>query len=438
MNENDNIKKILPGDIAVWMIFLFLCGCSLVEVFSATSQLAFKSSNIWQPIIRHSSFLFGGIAVVSLLSRIHYRYFSIVLIFLPFVIILLALLPIIGTTINQASRFISISGIQFQPSEIAKLLCIIWVAFWLSKRGKMSDTTVFRGILWGVVPTVVCIFISGVSTALMLGFICFLMMFIGGLPARKLWNLALVVIVIGLIAALAVMVLPDSILMKFGGQRLPTVRERVVDFVKINHSDKKDVALDATTTKNDSTFAINDDNLQVSRAKMAIANGWFLGKLPGRSVQRDYLPQAYSDFIYAIIFEETGVLGGLSILILYLWLLGRVGSIAKRCEKPFAKHLVIGCGLLIGVQALVNISVAVGFFPVTGQPLPLISRGGTSTILTCAYIGIILSVSRFGAKMGVVTPEVAVEEDEPESETEEMHTEDRQEDIELITNMLDR
>jgi len=138
----------------------------------------------------------------------------------------------------------------------------------------------------------------------------------------------------------------------------------------------------------------------VSHASIAIARGGIFGKLPGRSVQRDFLPQAYSDFIYAIIIEELGLTGGIFVLLLYVVLMFRVAIIARRCEKLFPKYLVLGCGLIIVIQAFINMAVAVQLMPVTGQPLPLISRGGTSTVLTCVYFGIILSVSRFGAGMG--------------------------------------
>jgi len=143
------------------------------------------------------------------------------------------------------------------------------------------------------------------------------------------------------------------------------------------------------------------DNWQVVHSKVAIAQGGFLGKLPGRSMQKDFLPEAFSDFIYAIIIEEMGlIIGGIGVLMLYVILMFRVAIIARRCEKLFPKYLALGCGLLIVVQALINMAVAVNLIPVTGQPLPLISRGGTSTILTCCYFGIILSVSRFSAGMG--------------------------------------
>lgn len=148
----------------------------------------------------------------------------------------------------------------------------------------------------------------------------------------------------------------------------------------------------------DEAFSITDANYQSSHASMAIAEGLFLGKIPGNSSQRDFLPQAYSDFIYAIIIEEMGWFGMILIPLLYIMLLQRALLIARRCTKVYPMLLVMGSSLMISIQAFVNMLVAVGFFPVTGQPLPLVSRGGTSTVITCFYFGIILAVSRFGVQ----------------------------------------
>ena len=165
-------------------------------------------------------------------------------------------------------------------------------------------------------------------------------------------------------------------------------------------------------TDENGVYKITDDNYQVSHAKIAIARGGLFGQLPGHGQQRDFLPQAYSDFIYAIIIEELGVVGGVFVLMLYIMLLVRVGMIARKCDKAFPKYLVLGCGLLVVVQALANMAVAVNLIPVTGQPMPLVSRGGTSTVISCIYFGIILSVSRFGANMGNEEDEDLEEETE--------------------------
>ena len=372
---------------------MLLCCFSLVEVFSATSTIAYKLANIWQPIARHASYLFVGCLFVLGLPHIHYKYFSLGILLLPLSVLLLGLTYIIGVTTNDASRWLVLMGVQFQPSEVGKLACIIYVAFWLSKRNKLSDATVYKIILYGVGAVCLLIFFANFSTAFMLGGICFILMFIGQIPLKKLGKLLGSLFVAGLIGILALQALPEETTQNLLPRRAQTWQNRISNYLtpRIQSEDEQ--------VGQPKEYVITDSNYQESHAKIAIARGGVFGKLPGQSVQRDFLPQAYSDFIYAIIIEEMGIVGGIFVLLLYVMLMIRVGIVAKRCEKLFPKYLAIGCGLMIVVQAFTHMGINVGLFPVTGQPLPLISRGGTSTILTCIYIGIILSVSHYGAKM---------------------------------------
>ena len=217
-----------------------------------------------------------------------------------------------------------------------------------------------------------------------------MMMFIGQIHVKRILKL------VGFCAASLVLLLtllfvtPDSV-MGYMPDRFHTWKARIERFSSSG---------DRLDTKEGKVLTLDDEHYQEDHAKIAIAQGGLFGKKPGHGQQRDFLPQAYSDFIYAIIIEEMGLVGGFFVLFLYLALLIRVAMIARRCHTLFPKFLVLGCGLLIVTQALVNMAVAVGVFPVTGQPLPLISRGGTSTVISCVYIGIILSVSRFGANIG--------------------------------------
>ncbi|MDR2680272.1 MAG: FtsW/RodA/SpoVE family cell cycle protein [Tannerella sp.] len=378
--------KLFKGDRSIWVIFMLLCFVSLVEVYSATSTLAYRDVYFWTPIMRHATFLFAGFAAVLLLHNIPSRYFSVAIILLPISFILLAVTLFAGVNINDTTRFLSFMGIQFQPSEFAKLACIVFVAFMLSRQERFTPDRTFWIITGSVTLTCALIFTENLSTALILGFVCFLMMIVGQAPLKKLVLLLVSVLLLGLLLFAVIRVMPDDAARKYLPDRFMTWKGRIDDFGK---------------DKGENKFVLNDDNYQVGHAKIAIARGGITGKLPGRSVQRDFLPQAYSDFIYAIIIEEMGlVIGGMGVLALYVILMFRVAIIARRCEKLFPKYLALGCGLLIVVQAFVNMAVAVNLIPVTGQPLPLISRGGTSTMLTCFYFGIILSVSRFSAGMG--------------------------------------
>jgi cell division protein FtsW len=381
----DLANKLFKGDRSVWIIFMFLCFISLIAVYSSSSTLAYKNTHFWAPIVRHATFLLIGFGAVLFLHNIPSKYFSIAIILLPVSIVLLVITPFIGVSANEAYRWLSIFGIQFQPSEFAKLSCIVFVAFMLSKQERFTKNVTFWIIFICVGFTCICILPENLTTAFLLGAVCFLMMYVGQLPWKKLAILlAVVVIVAGLIYAVS-RFMPEDFSEKYLPKRFQTWKGRIDDFGKENKEVK---------------FVITDDNYQVSHAKIAIARGGLLGQLPGRSVQRDFLPQAYSDFIYAIIIEEMGlIVGGLGVLLLYVFLMFRVAIIARRCEKLFPKYLALGCGLLIVIQAMLNMAVAVNIIPVTGQPLPLISRGGTSTMLTCLYFGIILSVSRFSAGM---------------------------------------
>jgi cell division protein FtsW len=414
------IKKLFYGDVSIWIIFLLLCCLSLTEVFSATSTQAYKHANMWAPIIRHTSILFIGAILTIVLSHVHYKYFSLAILLLPVTAAMLLITPLIGLNINHAARSLELFGFQFQPSEVAKLACIVYIAFWLSKRGKISDSTIYKIIVWGFIP--ICLFIAygNLSTAILLGTVCFLMMFLGCIPLKKLGKLLLLITAFALIGGLLIYTLPHDTVKKYI-PRAATWQNRVIDYFNFEKSEaeKSEAAQRAESAKKDSVFIITDDNYQVNHAKMAIARGGIIGNGPGRSVQRDVLPQAYSDFIYAIIIEELGIVGGIGVLILYIMLMIRVGVLVRRCDKFFPQYLVLGCGMMIVIQALMNISVAVNLIPVTGQPLPLICQGGTSTILTCTYMGIILSISHFGAKMD--------EEDETE-ETEEDREETKNED----------
>jgi len=406
MAQTNLTKKVFHGDTSVWIIFLLLCCFSLVEVFSATSTLAYKTSNIWIPIVRHASFLLAGFLMILGMVRIHYRYYSLAILLMPLSILMLVVTPIIGVSANDASRWLEIFGVQFQPSEFGKLACIVYVAFLLSKRGKFSEKAIFQWIVVGVGIICFLILLYNFSTAFLLGMVCLLMMFIGQISLVRIGKL-LLYLLLGGVVLIAVATIAPRTVEKFL-PRLETWSNRL-----IKHADERG---EAEKEQTDKTYVITDENYQVTHAKIAIARGGLFGKMPGRSVQRDFLPQAYSDFIFAIIIEELGVVGGIVVLLLYIMLMIRVGIIARRCEKLFPKYLVIGCGLLIVIQALTNMAVTVNLIPVTGQPLPLISRGGTSTMLTCIYIGIILSVSHFGAGMG---PEEEDEEEEEETDTEE-------------------
>ncbi len=393
-------SKLFKGDRVIWIIFMFLCLISVIEVFSATSTLTYKANaNHWGPIVRHASFLLGGFTIVLILHNIPTRFFSALVILLPVAAAMLVLTPFLGKDENEAHRWLVIFGVQFQPSEFGKLACIVFVAFMMSKRSRWTDHQIFKYILIGVSITCALILPENFSTACMLFGVCFLLMFIGQLPFWKLAKLAGGLVLFAVLFLALLYVTPKEMAEKYLPDRFTTWKARMDRFTQPEVFDFE--------TSN----AIPDDKYQEYHAKIAIARGGVIGQMPGHGQERDFLPQAYSDFIYAIIIEELGMVGGIFVLLLYIMLLVRGGMIARRCDRLFPKFLVLGCSLLIVVQALFNMAVAVGLFPVTGQPLPLLSRGGTSTLITCVYFGIILSVSRFGAGMGNEEDEEIIQEE---------------------------
>ncbi|TAH61537.1 MAG: FtsW/RodA/SpoVE family cell cycle protein [Fermentimonas caenicola] len=376
--------KIFKGDKVIWSVFIILCIISLIEIFSATSTIVYRQQNQFGPILRHTMFLIGGVGIILLIHNIPYRFFSSLIFVLLGAIVLLILTPFIGESVNNADRWISIMGFTIQPSEIAKISLMGTIAFLLSKQNGHNDGILFKWMIGLMVVVCGIIAVDNLSTAVLLFGVCYLLMFIGNVKITRLLKVAGVGIAIILLFVLLLNIIPESWTDSGPLNRLGTWQNRITHFGEAKEMTEEEY------------FTITDENYQVAHAKIAISNGGVFGVFPGNSTERDFLPQAYSDFIYAIIIEEMGLLGGMFVLLLYLVILIRGGIIARKTEKLFPKYLVMGSALMLSIQAFINMAVAVNLIPVTGQPLPLISRGGTSTLITCAYFGLILSADRFG------------------------------------------
>ncbi len=384
------LNRIFRGDKVVWVVFMLLLLISVVEVFSAASMLTYGKEDFWLPIRGHSVNLLLGLMVVYAAHLIPYRFYKAVpLVLVPVSVCMLLWVLVKGTDVNDAARWLTIAGLSVQPSEFAKVGVVMGTALILSRMQTDDGATpdAMKWILWMTGTVCVLIAPENLSTAVLLFGVVFLMMYVGRIPLRQLGK---VVLVLGSAAALFLAVLlfvPSKTLGSIPGlNRLTTWQARIQRF---GDSDAVPAA----------QFKITDKNFQEAHATMAIASSNVIGRGPGNSVERDYLPQAYSDFIFAIIIEELGLAGGAFVVLLYIILLVRAAKIARRCHSYFPAFLVMGCALMLVAQAMLNMMVAVGLFPVTGQPLPLISRGGTSTIINCAYIGMILSVSYYIEKM---------------------------------------
>ena len=379
-------KRLFQGDLVIWAIYFWLCMISLIEVYSAGSSLSYKSGDFMAPLFKQAIFLGIGTAVVWVIHSIPCRFFKLGVVLYPISIFLLILTLIIGAKENDGARWLNF-GIKFQPSEIAKGALVLFVALILSfgQTEKGADKRAMKIILFATCLTCALIVTENLSTAALLFATIFVMMFIGRVPTKQLGKIVGVCLLGVVLLATIVTILPKE---KLDESKLLHRASTWVDRVKDHTSDKE--------TMSDTIFL--RDHAQEARAKIAIASSNMIGKMPGNSEQRDHLAQAYSDFIYAIIIEEMGVLGAVFVAFLYIILLFRAGRIASMCERNFPAYLTMGLAILLVIQAMVNMLVAVGLIPITGQPLPLISRGGTSTIINSVYFGMILSVSRYARK----------------------------------------
>jgi len=366
------IKKYIKGDKVIWMVIFALSLISLLAVYSSTGTLAYKArgGDTFYYFLKHLIFIISGIFIIIIVHNIHYKYYSrLSQILLIITIPLLLITLLFGSSLNQAARWVTIPGIQFsfQTSDFAKLALIMYVARHLSiKQDKVDDfKTTFLPIIIPIIIVCGLIMPANFSTSAILFFTCFILLFIGRIRFRYLFLLILVGI-LGFALFIGV-----AYITNYEG-RIKTWEKRIERYIS----------------------GENEEDFQVEQAKIAIVNGGIFGKGPGNSRQRNFLPSPYADFIYAIIIEEYGLIGGIVILFLYLYLIFRAGVIIKKVDRTFPAFLVIGLTLSLVIQAMINMAVAVNLLPVTGQPLPLVSMGGTSVLFTCIALGIILSVSR--------------------------------------------
>jgi cell division protein FtsW len=357
----------LQGDRVIWAVVFILSMISILVVYSSIGTLAYKRSvSPEKYLITHTLHIVIGLAAMWFAHRVDYRYYSKISRAALWVSVPLLIYTFTnGTTINDAARWIQVPIIgSFQPSDFASLALIVNLASMLSKRQQniehitesLMPILFWCGIICGLIA------LTNMSTAVLLLMTCMLIMFIGRVPVKYLAMLLLVGLLFGALA------------FKFG-MRGGTVVNRVTDFIEHVKGEK-------------------ELPFQAKHAHIAVATGGITGKGPGNSDQRNILPHPYSDFIYAIVIEEYGMIGGIVVLVLYLVLLHRGMKAAYNSERAFAGLLSAGLSFDIVCQAMINMGVVVGLGPITGQPLPLISMGGTSMVFTGLSIGIILSVSR--------------------------------------------
>ncbi|MDE6577448.1 MAG: FtsW/RodA/SpoVE family cell cycle protein [Muribaculaceae bacterium] len=383
-------------DHYIWGIYIMLLVISVVELFSASSTEV-SGHNVYMPLIRHGIFLVVGFVIILALQNIHYGFFSKFAWFLAIVSLgLLFISNLFGVEINGAQRAINIAGFTIQPAEIVKLTVVVLLATILGRNQEPRGVTT-KGMWEAAIVVIVfggCLWKNGLTNTILLFGVCLSMFLIGGMKWKKLGIILLLYCALG--GILYIFKYQSDKGSEFenlsrteqvadnGGGRAETHKGRISRFF-------------AGVSPED---PIDDYNRQVVFAKISQANGGILGQGPGNSRESARLPLAFSDYIYSIIVEDTGFVGGVALLILYLFLLARAGRIAYKCSRAFPAFLIMGCAVLIVFQALVHMAIVTGLFPVSGQPLPLISKGGTSILVMSAAIGIMLSVSRFAVTNG--------------------------------------
>lgn len=377
-----SILSRLNGDKVIWTVVFLLSLISIALIYSSSSSLAYKEKTTnFAFLIKQIQFVFMGLVALYICYKIPLGWYrGLANIALLTSIVLLALTPIIGVEINGAKRWINLGFTTFQPTEMAKIAIVLYLARAL----EVSRLDTFKEFLIRIVApvgiTCVLILIGSVSAALFVGMISLMMLVIAGVK----WNY---IFKAGGIAGGALLII---VLLHMAGltlfSRLDTALSRITKFVSDTEI-SEELSAEEKQKEADKTY-------QADMAKVAISSVGIIGKGPGKSTQRYFLPHPYSDYIFTIIIEEYGMAGGIGVILLYLWFLFRCIILVKNCTKVFTALTVAGLGLLITVQATLHILVNVGYLPVTGHTLPLLSLGGTSlVILSCAF-GIILSVSR--------------------------------------------
>lgn len=381
LDSKEPILNRLNGDKVIWIIVFLLSLFSIALIYSSSSSLAYKEKTTnFAFLIKQMQFVGFGLVALYICYKIPlgwYRFLSYPALGLS--IILLLLTPIIGQEINGARRWIGIGGFSFQPTEMAKIAIVLYLARAL----EVSRLDTFKEfcikIIVPVGITCVLILVGSVSSALFVGVICLLMLIIAGVKWNyifKAGGIAIIVLIVAILLNAAFNVFP----------RLNTALNRLINFGG-GAETTEEMTAEERQKEADKTY-------QADMAKVAISSVGILGKGPGKSTQRYFLPHPYSDYIYTIIIEEYGLAGGVFVLMLYIWFLFRCIILVKNCTKVFSALTVGGLGLLIIVQATLHILVNVGYLPVTGHTLPLLSLGGTSLIILSCAFGIILSVSR--------------------------------------------
>ena len=397
------IGRTFRGDKVIWVVALLLGIVSLIVVYSATSALVFNNygGNTGRLLLKHSSTLLLGYIMMYIAYRIDYRRFAAFawVLLIPCLALLLYTL-LFGKNINQASRAINLFGMSFQPSEIAKIILITYLSRQLIKMGDKlySLKEVLIKLALPILATVALIFPENLSTAAILLVVCMVLLFVGRVKFLHI----LAIMGIGIVG-LGLYIAFDAAKTSIGNKKAEKARMELVEggtAVEAFQPKKNRIQTwkgrieSMGESKEEGFDPFDDHHYQQTYAKIAVATSSVFGKGPGKSEQRNFLPHPYSDFIFAIIIEEYGLIGAIIVIMLYVILFTRVIRIVHKRPLTFGAYMAFGLGFIVIMQAMINMGVSIGLLPVTGQPLPFVSMGGSSMMATGFIIGMILSVSR--------------------------------------------
>lgn len=392
-------RPINPSDKYIWGIYGALCFFSIIELYSASSR-EIASVGVYAPILRHAAMLFVGFLIILAIERIPYRWFiPLTPLFVTASVVMMIYVMFFGEIINGARRSFNLPGFAVQPAEFIKLSAVLLLALIMS-RTQMKHGIRNSGVIASAISVVffgALLFNQGLTNTLLLMAISASMMVIGGIQWRKLAVVMLAYTVVAGGAAIYKLGHDDD-----DGPASASATEQVDGAPNVNRTSTWQSRIERYIGDGTPLYEkpIDAKNRQEMYSYMAQANGGMFGVIPGNSRETARLPLAFSDYIFAIIIEDIGLVGALFIMFLYLSLLARAASIARRCTRTFPALLVIGMAVMITFQALFHMAIVSGVFPVSGQPLPLFSKGGTSILITSIAIGIMLSVSRHAVRGG--------------------------------------
>ncbi len=393
-------REQLRGDRFLWGIYLMLLCYSIIELYSASSS-EIKGGHVFAPIIQHGIYLAMGFALMFVMGNIHYKvYRKTAVLFAVVAVALMVWSMVGGVVINGAQRAIKLGGFTIQPAEIAKLALVVVLAKVIAKY-QMPRGVTNRGMFISLgITALFCalLFRNGLTNTVLIAGTAVSMLIIGGLQIRKLMILLIIAVSVGGPVVYKKFFVSDD---TPRGTATEQVIEMAEENPEVDRSELRKKRIKDFFRGVQPDDKITDENRQVIFSKFAQAHGSVFGNGPGNSRENARLPLAFSDYIFSIIIEDTGLVGGIFLLLMYLSLIGAAGRIAVKCRKAFPALLIMGCAVMIVMQALMHMSIVVGIVPVSGQPLPFISKGGTSVLVMSAAMGMMLSVSKFASRTGV-------------------------------------